>query len=245
MASIFVMSSYIARNGIEIIARISEFLGPIYILAVVLIGLLIIPFVDIDKLQPQLERGFYPMILNSPFVLTFFGICIIMAMFIPLCNRPENGFIAKFTAVSLGAFFLGIVVILTIIIFSLKNAQITFAPIYQITRLLNAVAEPVWLSILIGAGILASAMMIWAFSLGVSQIIGLSTYKPLVYPAGFIVLVLSLNSFQNNVELMHYVQHTFPVIALLVEGVLEILLFVLALALNKHGYSIAISPIPV
>ena len=235
MIIICIMSSYAARNGIEVIARVSELLGPIYILAVVLIVLIAIPDTDIDRLKPQLEQGFHPIMFNSPFMLSFFGICIIMAMFIPLCNRPENGFLAKFTAVSLGAFFVGIVVITTITAFGLESAQRTYAPIYQITRILSIRVEAIWLLIVVGAGIMASAMMIWSFSLGVSQIMGLSTYKPLVWPAAVIVLSLSLDVFQNNVELIHYVQNTYPVIAVFVEAVLEIFLFILALALNKRG----------
>ena len=235
MVIMLILSSYAARNGIEVIARVSELLGPIYILAVVLIGLIAIPVVDIDRLKPQLEQGFYPIMFNSPFMLSFFGICIIMAMFIPLCDRPENGFLAKFTAVSMGAFFVGIVVIITIAAFGLEHAQRTYAPVYQITRMLTLRVEAIWLLIIVGAGIMASTMMIWAFSLGVSQIMGLSTYKPLVCPVAVIALSLSLSSFQNNTELMHYVQNTYPVIAVFVEAVLGIFLFVLALALNKHG----------
>ena len=235
MVVILIVSSYAARNGIEVIARVSGLLGPIYILAVVLIGLIAIPDINIDRLKPQFEQGLVPLMASSLFLLCFYGICIIMAMFIPLCNRPENGFIAKFTAVSIGAIFVGIVVIVIIAVFGLEFAQKAYAPIYQITRILVFRAEAIWLLIIIGAGIVGSAMLIWAFSLGVSQITGLSTYKPLVWPAAVIVLGLSLNSFQNNIELMHFIQYTYPFIAFLVEAVLEICLFILALALNKHG----------
>ena len=235
MAIIFIVSSYATRNGIEVIARVSELLGPIYIVAVVLIGLIAIPDIDIDRLKPQLEQGISPIMISSLFILTFYGICIIMGMFIPICNRPENGFLAKFTGVSIGAFFVGIVVIVIIAVFGLEYAQIAYAPIYQITRILGIRVEAIWLLIIIGAGIMASAMMIWAFSLGVSQITGLSNYKPLVWPTAVIVFSISLSTFQNNVELMHFIQFTYPFIAVLVEAVLEISLFVLALALNKHG----------
>ena len=236
MVIIFILSSYATRNGIEVIARVSGLLGPVYILAVFLIGLIAIPNIEIDRLRPQLEQGFYPIMLGSLFILCFYGICIIMAMFIPLCNRPQSGFMAKFKAVSIGAVFVGIVVIISIAAFGLEYAQGAYAPIYQITRILGIRVEAIFLLIAIGSGIIASAMLIWAFSLGISQIIGLSTYKPLVFPTAVIVFGLSL-SFQNSIELMHYVQYTYPVVALLVEAVLEIFLFVLALALNKHRYT--------
>ncbi|ACV63490.1 spore germination protein [Desulfofarcimen acetoxidans DSM 771] len=234
MTIMFIISSYAARNGIEIIARVSELLGPFYIFSIVLIGLIAIPNINIERLKPQLEHGLQPIMSGSLFMLCFYGICIIMTMFIPLCNKPENGFIAKVQAISLGAIFVGIVVIVSIGAFGLDFAQRAYAPIYQITRMLNIRIEIIFLLIAIGSGIIASAMMIWSFSLGISNIMGLSTYKPLIYPASIISLGLGLN-FQNNVELLHYIQNTFPSVAIIVELVLVPILLIVAIALKKHG----------
>ncbi|MFZ5645748.1 MAG: GerAB/ArcD/ProY family transporter [Bacillota bacterium] len=231
----FILSAYAVRGGIETVARASQFVGPIYILFIIFIGLSSISEVNIDFFKPQLEHGFYPFMIGSPFMLSFYGICIMMAMFIPICNRPEDGFLAKFTAVSMGAFFVGIVVVVAISIFGLEYAQRAYAPVYQITSLIPVRAEAVWLIVIISAGIMSTAMMIWAFSLGVSQIFGLRTYKPLVIPISLISVMICWVSFRNNIKLMNFVNYTFPVIAVLVEGILEIFLFVVALALKKRG----------
>lgn len=229
------ISSYAALKGVEVIARLSELFGPIYILFIIIIGLISVQVIDIDLITPQFEQGFYPFMIGSPFVLSFYGICVIMAMFIPLCNRPENGFLAKFTAVSMGAFFLGIVITITITTFGLSTAERLYAPVYQITRTTAIRAESLWLLLIITAGLLASAMMIWAFSLGVSQVLGIATYKPLIIPAAVISIAFSLISFSNNIQLMHYINFTYPILAVIVESCIEIMLFILALALNKRG----------
>lgn len=230
-----ILSAYAARKGIEVIARVSQLFGPLYILGIALIGLMSFPAAEIDRLKPQLEQGGYPFLSGSVFMLTFFGICIMMAMFIPLCNRPENGFLAKFTAVSMGAFFVGIVIIVAISVFGLDHAQRMYAPFFNITKSTNLRVEAIWLLITVSAVIMASAMMIWAFSLGLSQIIGLCTYKPLVYPAALLSFIIGLTSFDKSVELLHYIHYTYPVFAALVEAGLEIMLFILALLLKKRG----------
>jgi hypothetical protein len=46
-----------------------------------------------------------PSLIGSFFILSFFENCIMMSMLIPICNLPENGFLAKCIAVSLGALF--------------------------------------------------------------------------------------------------------------------------------------------
>lgn len=146
-----------------------------------------------------------------------------------------NGFLAKFAAVSMGSFFIGIIVTITIGFFGLEHAQHMYAPVYYIMRTINLRLETIWMLIIVSAGIIASANLIWAFSLGISQIVGLSTYKPLVFPAALISLMLCLASFDNNIELMNFAHYTFPLLATFVEGGLEIFLFVSALVLNKRG----------
>lgn len=236
----FLVVAYAARSGIEVIARVTEVLGPLYILSTLILGLLISPYAEFGRLKPQFDQGVYPFLIGSPFILTFFGICIMMAMFIPLCNRPENGFLAKFIAVSLGALFLEIIVILGIAVFGYEQAKNMYAPGLELTRMINIARflerlEIVWMMIATGAGVIASACMIWAFSLGIAQIVGLSTYKPLVYPGALVALMLGLTAFTSNMEQMSFVTYSYPVAAVFVEAGLEILLFILALVLNKRG----------
>lgn len=236
----YILIGYAARKGIEVIARVSEILGPIFIISLIILYLLVIPYTNIERLKPQLDQGFYPFLTGSPLALTFFGICIMMAMFIPHCNRPKNGFLAKFTAVSLGAFIIVILVSASIAAFGLEPAEKMIYPNFELMRVITirgffARMEIIWMMVVIGAGIMASAQMIWAFSLGISQIVGLNSYKPLVYPAVLLSLMLSLTSFDRNVEHMNFVHYAYPIIAIFVEAGLEILLFVAALVLNKRG----------
>lgn len=236
----FTLVAYAARHGIEVNGRVAEFIGPLYLLSIVVLGLLLIPNVDISRLKPQFDQGVSPFLTGSPFILTFYGICIMMAMFIPLCNRPENGFLAKFTAVSMGAYVVGSIVVLSIAVLGFEQVEHLIYPGLAVTRMVNIGrfwerVEILWMVISVGSGILASAVMIWAFSLGVSQIAGLSTYKPLVYPAVLISLVTSLTSFDTIVKLADFIRFTYPVIAVFVEAGLEIFLFILALVLNKRS----------
>ena len=163
-----------------------------------------------------------------------------MAMYIPLCNRPENGFLGKFTAVSMGAIFVGIISVFAPAVFGVESAMRMFAPGLELTRFISigpffSRLDMIWMLIVIGAGFMASASLLWAFSLGVSQIVGLSTYKPLVYPAALISLMLSLTIFDNSVEQAIFIHYTYPVLAAFIEAGLEIFLFILALVLNIRG----------
>lgn len=239
----YIVIAYAVKKGIEVIARACEILGPIYLISLVLIFISVIPLVKLNRIKPQLMEGFYPVFSGSIFILTFIGICIMMSMYIPICNRPQNGFLAKFIAVSLGAAMVSILALFSVGIFGAEQAGNMINPGLEITRMIsigNSIEhfEVVWLIIAIGAGIMTVSSLIWAFSLGISQIIGLRTYKPVVYPATLLALVLSTISFDGGVELINFSFYAFPLIAIFVETGLEMFLFIMALVLKKRGSKI-------
>lgn len=236
----YIVIGYAVIKGIEVIGRVCEILGPMYLFSSIVLFLFIIPDIKIDRLKPQFEVGLYPTLTGTPLILSFIGICIIMGMYIPICNHPENGFIGKFIAVSIGTFIIIIFIISTIGIFSYPQAKNMLNAILEITRFVHIGefferVEAIWLMIFIGAGIIASSNMIWAFSLGISQIIGLSTYKPLVFPTVLLSFVISMTSFKNSMDLVAFGLYSYPFMAILVESGLEMFLFFTALLLKKRG----------
>lgn len=215
-------------------------MSPIYLLSFAILFTLVAPFVKINRLKPQLVEGFYPVLSGSIFILAFIGICIMMGMFIPICNRPENGFIAKFIAVSIGSAIVCILVVLSIASFGPEQAGNMLNPGLRLAQLVKIGTtierlEVIWFIIAIGAGIMTSVILVWAFSLGISQIIGLSTYKPIVYPATLIALVLSITSFDSSMDVSNFAFYTYPFIGIFVGTGLEMFLFIMALFLKKRG----------
>ncbi|HEX3014973.1 MAG TPA: endospore germination permease [Desulfobacteria bacterium] len=240
LVSNFLVSAYIARKGIEVIARMTEVLGPLFFISGLGLFFLAMPLMDINRLKPQFDNGVAPFMIGTPLILTFFGICIMMAMFIPLCNRPEDGFLAKFSAASMGAVFTGILTAFSTGIFGAEQAKNFYSPGLMLARTIHfgpylERIEIFWAVILMAAAIVASASMMWAFSLGIAQLAGLKTYQPLVYPGALLALMLGLVSFPGSLELSNFTHYSFPVLAAFVESGLEILLFITALALGKRG----------
>jgi spore germination protein KB len=234
----YIVIAYAVKKGVEVIARACEILGPIYLISLVLLFIMVIPMVKIDRLKPQLVEGFYPIFSGSIFILTFIGICIMMGMYIPICYRPKDGFLAKFIAVSMGATMVCILVAFSVGVFGAKQAGNMVRQGLELTRMINIGPsiehlEVFWLIIAIGAAIMTVSSLIWAFSLGISQVIGLRTYKPVIYPATLLAFVLSTISFDSSVELVNFSFYAYPLIAIFVETGLEMFLFIMALLLKK------------
>lgn len=240
LVSSYFVSALISRKGIEVIARVTEVLGPLFFISVMVLCFLVLPDFAIDRLKPQFDEGVGQFIVGAPILLTTFGVCIIMAMYIPLCNRPENGFLAKFSAVSLGALVVGLLTALAVGIFGIEDAQYMYSPGLELAKMINFSnylerIEIVWLLILVGSTIVASSSLFWAFGQGFAQIFGLKTYRPLIYPGALLSLVLCVASFPRSAQQTHFYHYTFPIIAFFVETGLELFLFGAALILGKRG----------
>lgn len=231
--------SYAVKKGIEVIGRSCEILGPIYLLSFIVLFALVFPKAKLNKLRPLLGEGLYPSLSGAIFILSFISICIIMGMYIPICNHIENGFIAKFIAVSLGIFVICSIVILSVSIFDTEQAGNIVNPglmLTQIVHIENVLdrADAIWFIVAIEAGLMTSVNLIWASSLGISQIIGLSTHRPLIYPITLISGILSIISFDNYAEVINFAFYSYPFISVFIGTGLEVFLFIMALVLKKR-----------
>ncbi|MDP4159432.1 MAG: endospore germination permease [Bacillota bacterium] len=240
LISCFFVSALIGRKGIEVIARMTQILGPLYFLSIVTLCFLVIPSAHIIRLKPQFDEGVAPFIIGTPLILVFFGVCILMAMYIPLTNRPENGFLAKFSAVSMGAIVVGLITTFSVVCFGIEDAQTMYSPGLQLSRLIHYSnylerVEMLFLLILVGSSIVASSSLLWAFGLGIAQLTGLKSYQPLIYPGALISLVLCIVSFPSSLQHSNFIHYTYPIVAIFVQTGLELVLFAAALILHKRG----------
>lgn len=229
-----------ARKGLEAFARTSEILGPLYLLSFIVILATSFSAVDFSNIKPQLYRGIIPSLTGAPFLLSYLSICIIMGMFIPHCNKPENGFKGKFIAVTMGSGIFALLVLYGIGIMGAEQAGNTTNVGLRIARISGIGStiqrmEAIWLMVSVAAGIMAAISLIWAVSLGISQLTGLDSYRPLVFPTALLALVIAFTSFKSSNDMNVFANYTFPFIAMFVESILECFLLLMAVILKKRG----------
>lgn len=240
LSLIYILIAYGVKKGVETIARTCEVLGPLYLLSLIVMFVLLIPEVKVHRLMPILAEGSYPLLSGTPFILSYLAVCIIMGMYIPVCNKPENGFLAKFIASALGALMIGLLICFSVGIFGAEKAGNMVNDGMQLARIVRIGTfferlEIVWFVLSIAAGIMTSVNLVWAFSVGVSQVVGLSSYKPLVYPCVLIAFIFSMISFENTIELLDFVFYSYMFAAIFIQTGLELLLFITALITGKRG----------
>ena len=236
----YLVMAYGLKKGIEAIARTCEVLGPLYLISLVIMFVLLTPEVKIHRLKPVLANGAGPFIGGIPFILSFISICIAMGMYIPICNKPKNGFLAKFIALTLGSIVISLIIEFSIGIFgaeragNMVNTGVHLARLVRIGSFFERL-EIIFFITAVAAGIMTTVNLIWAFCVGISQVVGLNSYKPIVFSSVLLAFVLSMTSFENTIELLNFAFYTNMIISLFVGTVLELLLFIAALISGKRG----------
>lgn len=102
ITSIVVVSVFIIRNGLEVLARVSEILIPILILLVIFIFLLLINLYEVNNFLSFLERGLKPVFQAAFTVSTFpYGESVIFLMLFPFLNNKKSLFRVSYLSIAI------------------------------------------------------------------------------------------------------------------------------------------------
>lgn len=233
------LASVSARNGIEVIGRMSEtvlFLSSFFVVLT-----LALPYARMDfrHLLPVLENGIRPAVKASLVPFALFGEVISVGMVMPYLDRPGRAAKYLIYAIVLSGAFV-VAEAITIIATLGPTADMYAIPFFKQARLISigdflerlevlplaAWTFMVWLK---------TAFLLWVVVLGLSQTFGLSDYRPLVYPVGFVVASLAPLLYENVFELQELLTpKAWGFLASAVEVGIVVLLF--ALSLLRMGF---------
>lgn len=235
---VLLISAYIIRLGLEVLARTIEFFFPWIIFLVVSMFLLAIPEMELSRLLPVLDTNFIDIFKGSLSPTAWMGEIVTFAIFIPYLAKPE-----KAMGIAIGAiiFLIGtflLLVIGSLLTFGSNIASINY-PILNVARVINIAQtldrlEPIIVIIWVTGGLLKIAIFYYVIVLGSAQWMSLKNYRPLIMPIGIILLTLSIAVVDNVLELNDFLAHYWPFYAIIpFEFGLPVMLFLIALIKRK------------
>lgn len=199
------VAAYAAHHGIEVLGRLSEFIAPIIMIALLGVVLLLVKDMDLKELTPILEKGIYPSILNGLSPVSQTVEIIGLAIIFPFLNvRQKIKKVYIFTPLLL-VLFLFILTTSVIALLGDDLAKSSTYPFYSIVRLVHVGdflerIEAIHVAIWILGMFIKVSFYYYLIVLGVGQLFHLKDYKPLILPVGTIIVSLSNVLGQNVVE---------------------------------------------
>ncbi len=212
------ISAYILKLGLEVLTRTNQFFFPWVMVSLVITFLLVIPEMDLTRLQPVLEASVTEIFKGSLAPLAWHGEIIAFAMIIPFLARPgQAGKIVAITFIFLGLiFFLLVAIGLTVFGPGLANMNY---PILNVARVISLATfferpEPLIVAVWVTGGLIKVSFFYYIIVLGSAQLLRLKSYRPLVLPMGAILAALSITVSASTLAMSDFIAHYWPFYAL-------------------------------
>jgi len=206
-----IMAAYAARNGVEVISRVNEMLFPLILGSFLLIFILVTKDMDLYKLTPMLEKGILPVLDGGLSTAARYSEFTWLAMIYPFVKDSEKAN----RAIQLGILVCGIQFALGAVMFTaifgypvVKNLAFPTLAVARTVSIANFLErmESVIMVVWILGVLVKVALFYYVFTLGSAQWLNLKDYKPLVLPAGVILVAMSVLMFANLQELSGFMK---------------------------------------
>lgn len=193
------------KGGLEVIARVNLVIMPFLILLLLALLLLAIPELDIRRLMPVMESGVMPVFKGALSAIGFpFAETVLFTMIIPYVNNPGSARRAIIFGALAGGFLLLLIILRTLLVIGPATARLWY-PVLEAVRMIDLfnIIQRVDAAVIInwiGFGFMKITVCFYAFVLGLAQWLNLSDYRPLVLPAGVLMLALSILVYDSYVD---------------------------------------------
>lgn len=207
-----VLAANAARSGLEVVARMAEFLLPLTVL--LLLALLVLPLdlADTYHLRPVLAAGIASIVPAASIEFMFYLEFIVLGMLIPHLRVPERA-VRQAVVFTLGLGVMIIVMCLVMISVFGPTLNAFVLQMFMLARMIARVESLVLASWILSTGVRLS-VFIWAISACLKQSLGLSSGKPLCYAAAGLVVVAGLVLFEDVVHMVRFIAEPWTVVSI-------------------------------
>jgi len=221
-------------GGVEMLGRLATVFLPVSL--VVAIGLIILAtgLYDPANLRPVLERGASHVLAGAMTPGVGAGETVIGAMFFPFLKKPAQGGRALARAVFYVAALAFLVNLAVDLAFGDEAARL-YLPVFALAReinLMNFVQHLEGFALVLWVASIFVKVAVWYYAavLGMAQIANLKSYRPLVFPAGLLILAVTAGDMPDLDIMVHFVSSVVPFYFGVFEVVIPLALAVAVLA---------------
>lgn len=208
IATMVLTSALAAYNGIESIGRAADLLFPFFLIMILFSLLAPLPNVLLlsRNLEPILARGAAPVFGGSIVPVAVAAQFLILTMLIPTVTQPKKALRTALWALAASTVVLVAAAVVTVGVLGPHKAARTVFPFFGMIRTvqLGEFVERVEVLAIFAWGFglfIGVAVFIFCGARGLSQVLGLKSYRPLIGPMAVIWITLSVHEFENVFEL--------------------------------------------
>lgn len=218
---LMLLAWFAAAKGLEVIARLAQFVLPLFIASFTVILLFSIPEMEPARLLPVLEGGIRPLLYASIVPASWFGEVAVLLFFLPQINQPHEVLHLGGKALLAMALVFTLDTFATTSVFGPDLSGAFIFPFWSLSRYIqfrgieriDAFIVLIWVSGLV----IKSSLGFYVLTEAVSQLFKRVPYRKILLPAaitqGAAVLWFNVNTFQ----LTQILAEVWPLVSLVFE----------------------------
>ncbi len=226
---------YAVKIGIEVIGRISEVFIFLLVLSVVFVFFALMSIFDVENLKPFLSEGFTPILKTAFSVLTFpFGETVVFLMIFPFVNKKKQLYKPTMLSLVIFGFIIFNMVLRNIMVLGDDMASRDIFPSHIVFRLIPGMDLDPLLDInLVIAGMIKITICIYGAVTGITELLGLRSYKAFVIPIVSFIVPLSIWVYDSLMEMIAWATDVCPIYSIPFQIIIPIIILVISLIMNK------------
>lgn len=240
---IMVLAASAVRGGLEVLGRLAELFFPLLFLAILTAHALVAAtpgLVHWEYLRPVLGEGLSPVLQSALAVLTFpFGETVLFANVLPFTLAKDKGW----RVLCLMTVLTGLVIATTAALHSAVLGADAARVLFPGLALLREISLAEFISRMELLGIfvwtfgtfLKICVCYWAVCLGLAELLGLSDFRPLVFPLGITMVSLSIIVYETFAAMIFTAQFLYPLYALPFQVLIPLILLFVAWLRGKKA----------
>ncbi|MFJ5714961.1 endospore germination permease [Neobacillus sp. NPDC093127] len=229
--------AFAVHGGIEVLGRCAIIFLPIVLVLYLIIYLFLIPDLNVKNIFPIMEYGWIPSIKGSLAPHAWLSQFSLLSFLLPFLSDETKGMKWSILSVTLSVMTMVYINLGNIFLFGGIITSTQF-PVFQAARYISigSIFEHVE-SIVIAVWVLGGFVQLSAFFymlvLGTSQWLKLPSYKPIILPFGFLIILFSVWSASSFQEMIRSMGTTTPFYFITIQLLIPMLLLCVAVIRKK------------
>ncbi|MCM3653484.1 endospore germination permease [Metabacillus litoralis] len=229
--------------GLEVICRSMLIFFPWIILLLLLLFLFLIPQIKLENIQPIFGEGMKPIIKGSYENIALpYAQFVILLMITPYVTEKKEMKKAFYKGALIGGSVLTILIIFSILVLGADITARQSYPSYTLGRKISignflerieVIVAIIWIFTIY----FKLTICYYGLSLGLAQVLGLKSYKILLFPLGFLILTFSIFSHPDIVDYRNFIAITWTPYSLTICFFLPLLLLIFGKIKKKRSAS--------
>jgi spore germination protein KB len=240
MTGLILLCLWVIKHGVEVLGRWGEF-GVIVLVMFILLAVgLLIPQMELKKIQPFLQKGIKPVVKGATQIFAFpFAETVVLTGIFGALKKEKSIYRTYFMGLFLGALVVFITAFTEILVLGEGEYTTTFFPLHSTVSRINIRnflqrLEIIPAIALLGGGFIKISLCLLNACMGVAKTFECEDYRFVVLPVALLMLNLAYWVYGSTIEMFEWAFTIWTYYAFLFQVILPLILLIAAEVKNRR-----------